>query len=425
MNQSEVDRKRKIAEALMGMQAPSPQMVGRFYVGPSTGAQIASGVGNVAGSYMDKKADEGQTGIDDQKKAELARHLQGLTGAEGGNPKMAAALAAIQGLPIEQQQAAVSQLAARNLTPQGPIKLGANDRLIDPNTMQPMVDAAPKPEKLMAVIGEDGKPTYVPQSQAAGQTPYRSGGVTVNTGSEYGTIPQGYRLVKDEQGGVRMEVIPGGPAEAEAQADAAAQANKGALESRKNDLLLQEIDRSFAMLESESLPETGAAGVLLRNVPGTDAHALANTLKTIRSNIGFDRLQQMRDSSPSGGALGQVSERELSELQAVLGSLEQSQRKEDLSFNLARLNNLYLDIVHGPNGGPERMELPSYREQQPQNLPQPGIGQQEQPVRPALPAAGQQADPVQMAEGLQPGVVMDGYVYLGGDPADPNSWKQQ
>ena len=38
----------------------------------------------------------------------------------------------------------------------------------------------------------------------------------------------------------------------------------------------------------------------------------------------------MRDASPTGGALGQVSERELGYLQSVLGSLEQSQTADEL-----------------------------------------------------------------------------------------------
>ena len=52
-------------------------------------------------------------------------------------------------------------------------------------------------------------------------------------------------------------------------------------------------------------------------VPGTEAQATAAKLDTIKANIGFDKLQKMRDASPTGGALGQVSERELGFLQSL------------------------------------------------------------------------------------------------------------
>ena len=70
-------------------------------------------------------------------------------------------------------------------------------------------------------------------------------------------------------------------------------------------------------------------------------------LDTIRANIGFDRVQQMRESSPTGGALGQVTEFENRLLQSTLGNLEQSQSREQILENLGRIESIYLDIVHG------------------------------------------------------------------------------
>jgi len=72
-----------------------------------------------------------------------------------------------------------------------------------------------------------------------------------------------------------------------------------------------------------------------------DAISLATTIK---SSIGFDRLQQMREESPTGGALGQVSELELVTLQATLGSLDLNQSKENLLYNLERLGEIYVQI---------------------------------------------------------------------------------
>ena len=80
--------------------------------------------------------------------------------------------------------------------------------------------------------------------------------------------------------------------------------------------------------------------------------SLSNKLRTIQANISFDKLQAMREASPTGGALGQVSTFELQNLMAVFGSLEQSQSNEELQYNLRRLQQVYNDIVHGPGNHP-------------------------------------------------------------------------
>jgi len=102
---------------------------------------------------------------------------------------------------------------------------------------------------------------------------------------------------------------------------------------------------------------TGFASYL-KGIPGSDAQKLANNLKTIQANIGFDKLQAMRDASPTGGALGQVSERELGFLQSVFGSLDQSQTAEELQYNLQLLQYVYNSIVHGE--GNHSYQMPVY-----------------------------------------------------------------
>lgn len=67
------------------------------------------------------------------------------------------------------------------------------------------------------------------------------------------------------------------------------------------------------------------------------AQNLRATLDTIQANIGFEELQRLRDNSPTGGALGQVTERELEFLQSVLGSLAQTQSAQQLDRNLDRV----------------------------------------------------------------------------------------
>lgn len=56
-------------------------------------------------------------------------------------------------------------------------------------------------------------------------------------------------------------------------------------------------------------------------IPRTRANDYKKNLDTLRANIGFNELNRLRQMSPTGGALGQVTERELDFLQNVLGNL--------------------------------------------------------------------------------------------------------
>lgn len=82
---------------------------------------------------------------------------------------------------------------------------------------------------------------------------------------------------------------------------------------------------------------TGPGGVVLDKFPGTSARDLKANLDSIKANIGFQALQAMRDSSPTGGALGQVSDAENKLLQARFGALEIGQSPSQLLSNLKKV----------------------------------------------------------------------------------------
>jgi len=86
-------------------------------------------------------------------------------------------------------------------------------------------------------------------------------------------------------------------------------------------------------------------GAKLSGWPGSPAQSLMMVLNTIKSNIGFQALQEMRLNSPTGGALGQVSEKELYYLQSTLGDLSQEQDGAELVRKL----NAMLTQVEGMN----------------------------------------------------------------------------
>jgi hypothetical protein len=168
---------------------------------------------------------------------------------------------------------------------------------------------------------------------------------------EIGTIPQGYETYIDPESNRRMmRPILGGPAQIEA--DKIAETKRVGAESRarSGNVVLEDIDRALEGLDDGILPTSGAIGGALSSVPGTQAFDVGQLIETIRANSGFDRLQAMRDSSPTGGALGAINQSEMSLLQAALGNLSQSQSEEQLKYNLSRVRRIYDEIVNGPAG---------------------------------------------------------------------------
>lgn len=74
---------------------------------------------------------------------------------------------------------------------------------------------------------------------------------------------------------------------------------------------------------------------------GSDAQKLREMLNVIETNIAFDRLQEMREASPTGGALGQVSDMENQMLKQSLASLSQYNSPRDLLFGLNKVQHHY------------------------------------------------------------------------------------
>ena len=100
-------------------------------------------------------------------------------------------------------------------------------------------------------------------------------------------------------------------------------------------------------LDSAWLPTTGfAGGQVLSNFGGTAAHNIDADLETIKGIIGFSELQAMREASPTGGAVGQVSDFENRLLQAQYGSLVQSQTEDQFRRNLQTVRDTFRRVVH-------------------------------------------------------------------------------
>lgn len=211
-------------------------------------------------------------------------------------------------------------------------------------------------------LGADGKPVYMSPGEAVqrGSTPVEKGPQTVvnmgANGVDYGDPGKGLAWARDANGKVQLDergapvAIPfqGGEVWQKQQAAEAAAAVKGGQANTKNNIVLQDIDRALNMINESPLLTTGVGSQITSAVGGTPAHNVNAILDTVKANVGFDQLQAMRDASPTGGALGSITEFENRLLQSVLGNLETSQSKDQLEFNLKRLYSVVDEIVnHG------------------------------------------------------------------------------
>lgn len=125
-------------------------------------------------------------------------------------------------------------------------------------------------------------------------------------------------------------------AERDAQAPQRAAKYRQALATAQN--VETSIDRALGMIGPES---TGFVGARLRGVEGSPAYNLQAEIETIKANLGFDRLQEMRDNSPTGGALGQVAIQELVALQSTVANLDPNQSGDQLRANIGRIKEHY------------------------------------------------------------------------------------
>lgn len=75
---------------------------------------------------------------------------------------------------------------------------------------------------------------------------------------------------------------------------------------------------------------TGMTGAIISKVAGTKAYALEAKVDTLKANLSFDKLAEMRANSPTGGALGNVSDRELKLLGSAVVALDAANTEEEV-----------------------------------------------------------------------------------------------
>lgn len=103
-----------------------------------------------------------------------------------------------------------------------------------------------------------------------------------------------------------------------------------------NNRVLQSVSGLMNQVNSSTV---GFSGIASSRIPGTPAYNFKSQLETLKSNIAFGALQQMRSASKTGGALGQISDAEERLLSSTLGALDQGQSPEQFKAQLQKIQD--------------------------------------------------------------------------------------
>lgn len=415
-------RQQMLAQMLMQQASPQGAMVGNHYARPSAFANIANALSKIGGVYAGAKADKRIGQLEEERRKELAKRIAEMAGVPASSqmpqpspgtppyapPEMsgrssaatasdprAAALSVLGGLPLEQQEQILSQQAVQRLFPkQDPRSLFGQVSPSDftPESLREFQASGDygvlKPKGGGQNIGNFNPGDYTPESFAkfmesgnpadlqryvtpANPSVQIIGGVpTVVQPSRSGAAPTQQPLSSlDAETGAKAAIAG---AEAGAKTTATAEAEKAATAPQRAERVrqitasigstMESVDKA---LDNIDWSTSGLIGSIAKAVPGTDAYDLGQTLLTVKANLGFDRLQMMREASPTGGALGQVAVQELNALQASVASLDQAQSGDQLKANLQKITKHYnawkaavekaQSVESGPIGEPARI----------------------------------------------------------------------
>ena len=331
-DEQEVTRKRKLAE-LLQEDAMSPVsthgVVSPLHI-------LAKGLAGYQSGRAAKDADETQKSLAERQKSErsaaLAAALRQGMGAEqpapemGGGPAMPAnpaqgmatlaqsgdpqtmsmGMGPLQAMQAQQKQQQDQQFRASESAEARAAREQQANQQRDFQAQQ--AEAARRQQAEMARLTASLRPDPADQNRP----------------------PAGYRPTPDGN----LQAIPGGPADLKLQ---------GAL--NKDTAVLQNttgaLDR-LAVAANEVMTSpglgriTGLAG-MAPNVPGFAGADTAAKLQTLKAQVGFNVLQEMRNASKTGGALGQVTEKELGFLQNALAAIDTSQSESQMKESLQKI----------------------------------------------------------------------------------------
>jgi len=349
----EIQRKLELANALASRRSNN--------FGTQSGS-ITSGLAQVLNQYragkLSKEATAAQAENEQIRKSDLQALTEALTGSAG--PSQPVSMMRFQSPEVQDTAAkfaleeAMMQREAENRRRMNPPSMSLSPvwgqdaqgnyipmQMSSQGGMSPV--SVPEGVRVLPNAGLAGFDPSMIQQRGAAQTGVDVANIEATTAP---TAARAGAVTAAQQAAEIAAIAPRNQAETQAAIAAAEPQRAAALagEERRYDLVSGLISKAA---DATSGWTTGFWGSKLAEIPGTPARDLQATVDTIKANIGSTQLQEMRNSSPTGAALGAVSDFENRMLQALLGNLENSQSPEQLKENLDLVQQQLDTIVNG------------------------------------------------------------------------------
>lgn len=188
---------------------------------------------------------------------------------------------------------------------------------------------------------EDGSTVYRVKS------PIRKAPGTSATG-----VPEGMKIKSaktDETGKTVVEYEPEVPKEKQIEV------LKQPVQS--NETMLKAIQQIKSIYRGVS-PATGLSGSIMQWIPASDAADVRQLIKALKGNIAFKALSDMRRASPTGAAVGSVTEKELDLLSSTMGAIDPAMSEFLFTENLNTIEKILTDYNNGVKQEIEALEKP-------------------------------------------------------------------
>lgn len=145
---------------------------------------------------------------------------------------------------------------------------------------------------------------------------------------------------------IQLEQLQGQRQALAENAQAAGQRQEAALSGAPQTVnVLETVQDLRDLIEQNPDRTTGLMGSILGNMPGSAAFDARATRDTIGANLAFAELAAMRATSPTGGALGSITERELDLLQSTVANLNLDQSPEAVLAALGDVETRYQNML--------------------------------------------------------------------------------
>jgi hypothetical protein len=294
------------------------------------------------------------------QQSRAARYTGGQGGGQpqGGNMS-AQMLAEIMGNPYASEG---QKMVAQAIMQQ---QMQANDpmRQLQMQQLQMQIEQMGRPQQPDPTSGMREYEFARTQGYEGSFADWKRGNVpSTNVNVSTGTVPPGYQQITDpETGAIRMEPIPGGPAERQIQEDArGAQVGQDNLR-RTGGAAIQDVGRALELLGVDRTVPIAGGISRLRAAIGPfvgdyDARNLRQLIDSAKSSVSINEIMKMREA---GGTLGAIPYQQQQSFERMLGELDADGDPAMLEQNFKRLHNLFWEMVD-PEGTvrPDPFALP-------------------------------------------------------------------